>query len=102
MKYYLLNKDCEYQTPVVMKLNVTTEKIVASMSRLVRKQAELDLKMIKELAKINNMSEDEVSDTLATYDFLVDSSQYGLADLVTEISKEEYDKIKEDKYEHKI
>ena len=102
MKYYLLNKDCEYQKPVVMKLNVITEKIVASMRRLARKQAELDLKMIKELAKINNMSEDEISDTLATYDFLVDSSQYGLVDLVTEISKEEYDKIKEDKYEHKI
>lgn len=97
MKYYLLNKDCEYQTPVVMKLNARTEKIVASMRHLARKHAELDLKMIKELAKINNMSEEEVSDTLATYNFLVDSSQYGLVDLVTEINKEEYDKIKEGK-----
>ena len=102
MKYYLLNKDCEYQKPVVMKLNVRTEKIIASMRCLARKHAELDLKMIKELAKINNISEDEVSDILATYDFLVDSSQYGFGELVTEINEEEYDKIKEDKYEHKI
>ena len=83
---------------------------IRNLTKNVDKEIELPLlskeevadSLLTELAKINNISEDEVSDILATYDFLVDSSQYGLVDLVTEISKEEYDKIKEDKYEHKI
>ena len=47
------------------------------------------------LSKINKIDEDEISDIMAEYDFLVDASQYGTgAEMAKSISKEEYEVLK--------
>lgn len=95
MKYYLLNPENPNE-PIVIKVNSVLENIVSKMVKLSRKHAELDKQLVKELARINNISEDEASDIMCFNDFLVDSSQYGLGEVVQQISKEQYDKYRKE------
>ena len=47
------------------------------------------------LAELNKISEDEASDIMSSYDFLVDESQYGLTNFSNEeVTKEKYLTIK--------
>ena len=61
------------------------------MAKLSQLHANLDRQLIKELSKLNDLSEDEISDILSSTDFLVDMTQYGLNEFTyEEISKEEF------------
>ena len=47
--------------------------------------------MRKTLAVLNEISEDEASDIMSSYDFLVDTSQYGLSNFsIEQVSRKEY------------
>lgn len=90
MRYFLLKKDIN-DKGITVKVNSKIEKVTNRMARLIRQHAKLDKELIKELAKVNNITEDEVSDIMSSYDFLVDQSQYGLSNFSNEeISRQEY------------
>lgn len=94
IKYFLLKKDVN-DKGIIIKINRKIEKITSKMAILVNQHAILDRQLIQELANLNNTSEDEISDIISSYDFLVDESQYGLSNFSNEqISKEEYLKLR--------
>ena len=103
MKYFFLNYEqvIHYnEDPVVIKVPESALKIVGQMGALARKHRELDRKLIQVLAEANNESEDEVSDTLCSQDFLVDVAEYGVGfNCAEEITKEEYKAIKDQRSE---
>lgn len=96
MKYFHLNPEESNESAVVAKLSTKAEKIVQQMSKLAQKHRELDRKLVSELAKVNNLPEDEIQDMMADYDWLVDVSQYGLGNMETAegITKEEFLKLR--------
>ena len=92
MKYYYINPYEENEKPILIKLSKKVDNLVGKMMKLSRQQAKLDRQVIQELSRINNISEDEISDILANYDFMVDVSQYGLGNFeisAKELTKEE-------------
>lgn len=96
MKYYYINPDKENEKPILIKLSKKIDNLVGRMAKLSRQHAKLDREVIQELSKINDISEDEISDILANYDFMVDISQYGLSNFeisVKELTKEEYKQL---------
>lgn len=96
MKYYYINPDEEDEKPILIKLSKKIDYLIGKMAKLSRQHAELDRQVIQELSKINNMTEDEISDILTNYDFMVDVSQYGLGNFeisTQELTKEEYKKF---------
>lgn len=95
MKYVHINKYEEFGKPIVVKVSAKLLKIISKMATLAEKHAELDRLMINEFAKINNISEDEASDIMCFNDFMVDISQYGGGLLLSEISLDEYKRLKD-------
>ncbi len=97
MRYYLL-KNNENEIGVPIKINATIQKISGKMSKLINQHAKLDRELVKELAKLNGITEDEASDIMSSYDFLVDESQYGLTNFSNEeVTKKKYLTIKRGK-----
>ena len=92
MKYLHVNADCRDGNtfPIIMKTSNKVYEILSKLVILTRKHRELEDKLIDELAKINNMSTDEVNDIMSTYDFLVDGGD-GFAILKTFPKKEKTD-----------
>lgn len=98
MQYYLLQKNVADNNGIPIKINSKIQKICNKMAKLVNQHAILDRQLVKELAELNKISEDEASDIMSSYDFLVDTSQYGLSNFsIEQVSKEEYLKQKENK-----
>lgn len=90
MKYYLLKKNVS-DKGIPIKINSRIQKISSRMAKLINQHAVLDRQLIKELANLNDISEDEASDIMSSYDFLVDESQYGLSNFSNEqVSKKQY------------
>ena len=99
MRYFYLNSEDQYaDKPVLAKLSKKAEDICNKMSKLSRQHAMLDRELVEELARINNVTEQEISDMMSEYDWLVDVSQYGLGNVeqVEQITKEEFLKLKEE------
>lgn len=95
MQYYLLKKNIADNNGIPIKINSKIQKICNKMAKLVNQHAILDRQLIKELADINEITEDDASDIMSSYDFLVDASQYGLSSFsVEQVSREEYLKQK--------
>ena len=97
MNYLHINSDNinGYYEPVVMKVSKKAWDLSGRMGALVAQHRRLEEKLIKELARINGMTTDEVSDIMSSYDFMVDCSQYGVgAEMSEEISKEKYEKLR--------
>lgn len=95
MRYIHLNAYSKHEEEhLAVKINSKIDKICSKMAKLARKQGELDRQLVKEFAKVNDISEDEASDIMSSNDFLVDSSQYGLSEFAKEITKEEYLQLK--------
>lgn len=98
MNYLHVNADCTdgYYRPVVMKVSKKAWSVCSRLGKLAVKHRKLERELITELAKINNMSEDEVSDIMCNQDFLVDAAEYGVGvEISKEISKEEYEKLRQ-------
>lgn len=96
MKYYYINPYEENEKPILIKLSKKVDNLVGKMVKLSRQHAKLDRQVIQELSRINNISEDEISDILANYDFMVDVSQYGFGNFeisAKELTKEEYKQL---------
>ena len=96
MKYFYINPNEENEKPILIKLSKKIDNLISKMAKLSHQHAKLDKQVIQELSKINNISEDEISDILASYDFMVDVSQYGLGNFeisTRELTKEEYKKF---------
>lgn len=96
MKYFYINPNEENEKPILIKLSKKIDNLISKMAKLSQQHAKLDKQVIQELSKINNISEDEISDILASYDFMVDVSQYGLGNFeisTQELTKEEYKKF---------
>lgn len=95
MKYYLLKKNLT-DKGILIKINSKVQKISFKMAKLINQHAILDRQLVKELANLNRISEDEASDIMSSYDFLVDESQYGLSNFSNEqISREQYLALKD-------
>lgn len=91
MQYYLLKKDTRNNDNIPIKINSKIQKICNKMAKLINQHAILDKQLVKELASLNEISEDEASDIMSSYDFLVDTSQYGLSNFsIEQVSREEY------------
>lgn len=94
MKYYLLKKNIT-DNGIPIKTNSKIQNICNKMAKLINQHSILDRQLIKELADLNEIPEDEVSDIMSSYDFLVDASQYGLSNFsIEQVSREEYLKQK--------
>ena len=94
MKYYLLKKNIT-DNGIPIKTNSKIQKICDKMAKLINQHSILDRQLVKELAILNEISEDEASDIMSSYDFLVDISQYGLTNFsIEQVTKEEYLKQK--------
>ena len=96
MYYYLLKK-YEHDKGLPVKVDSKIKKICGKMAKLAQQHAELDRKLVKEFALLNDISEDEASDIMSSYDFLVDYSQYGLGCIdfsQEEVTRIEYEKVK--------
>ena len=100
MKYFNLNKMTteEYSNPVLMKINTKTFDMLRKIAKIVQQHRQLEIEIIKEIAKTNNLETFEVSDLLAEYDFLCDIMEYGNAvdhyALERMITLNEYNKLK--------
>ncbi|MBR3613064.1 MAG: hypothetical protein IKL54_07190 [Bacteroidaceae bacterium] len=100
MKYFNLNKLTieEYSNPVLMKINSKTFDMLRKIAKIVQKHRELEVEIIKEIAKTNNLETFEVNDLLADYDFLCDIMEYGNAvdhyALERTISLKEYNELR--------
>lgn len=95
MKYFNLKK-YEEEKGIFVKTNSKIDKLCSRMSKLAQQHAKLDRLLVKEFAQLNGISEDEASDIMCSYDFLVDISQYGLTDFCQEqISQKDYNKAKD-------
>lgn len=97
MNYLHVNADCVngYYEPVVMKVSKKAWNICGRLGELAKKYRYLERELITELAKINKMSTDEVSDIMCSQDFLVDAAEYGVGmETSKEVSKEEYEKLR--------
>lgn len=95
MKYYLLKKNTT-DKGIPIKINSKVQKISSKMAKLINQHAILDRQLVKELANLNGISEDEASDIMSSYDFLVDESQYGLSNFSNEqVSREQYLALKD-------
>lgn len=95
MKYYLLKKNLT-DKGILIKINSKIQKICNKMAKLTNQHAVLDRQLVKELANFNGISEDEASDIMSSYDFLVDESQYGLSNFSNEqISRKQYLALKD-------
>lgn len=95
MKYYNLKRN-ETDKGIFVKTNSKIDKLCSRMSKLAQQHAKLDRLLVKEFAQLNGISEDEASDIMCSYDFLVDISQYGLTNFCQEqISRENYIKAKD-------
>ena len=100
MKYFNLNKLTteEYSNPVLMKINSKTFDMLRKIAKIVQQHRELEVEIIKEIAKTNNLETFEVSDLLAEHDFLCDIMEYGNAvdhyALERKITLNEYNKLK--------
>lgn len=91
MQYYLLKKNVADNNGILIKINSKIQKICGKMAKLVNQHAILDKQLVKELAVLNEISEDEASDIMSSYDFLVDTSQYGLSNFsIEQVSRKEY------------
>lgn len=94
MKYYLLKKNIT-DNGIPIKTNSKIQKICDKMAKLINQHSILDRQLVKELAILNEISEDEASDIMSSCDFLVDISQYGLTNFsIEQVTKEEYLKQK--------
>lgn len=97
MDYLHVNADCTdgYYRPVVMKVSKKAWNICSRLGKLAVQHRKLDRELVTELAKINNMSEDEISDIMCSQDFMVDAAEYGVGvETSKEITKEEYEKLR--------
>lgn len=96
MQYFHINHNCKSEPePVVLKVSEKALYLCGRMAKLIKQHSRLDRQLVQELAKINKIDEDEISDIMAEYDFLVDASQYGTgAEMAKPISKEEYEVLK--------
>lgn len=96
MQYFHINHNCKSETePVVLKVSEKALYLCSRMAKLIKQHSLLDRQLVRELAKINKIDEDEINDIMAEYDFLVDASQYGIcAEIAKSISKEEYEVLK--------
>ena len=89
MRYYRLKNI--YDEYDYIKTNYKIDSICKRMAKLCQLHANLDRQLIKELSRLNNLCEDEISDILSSTDFLVDRTPYGLNEFTyEEISKEEF------------
>ena len=97
MKYYDLNQDTnEANTrPVIAKVSTRLEKIACRMDKIVQEHRKLDKMLIREFAKCNNITEDESSDLLCQYDFMVDTTQYSCGPTFGQIDLNTYKKLKQ-------
>lgn len=94
MQYYLLKKNLT-DNGIPIKINSKIQKICNKMAKLINQHAVLDRQLVKELADLNGISENEASDIMCWYDFLVDVSQYGLSNISNEqISRRYYLAVK--------
>lgn len=65
------------------------------MGKLAEQHQKLERELLTELAEINNMSEDEVSDIMYVHDFLVDAIEYDVGvETSKEISRQEYYRLR--------
>lgn len=97
MNYLHVNADCRNgeREPVVMKVSKKAWGLCGRLGKLAKQHRKLERELLTELAEINNMSEDEVSDIMCTNDFLVDAAEYGVGiETSKEISKKEYEKLR--------
>ena len=96
MKYYHLNQDTNesYTNPVVVRVSTKVEKIACRMCKLVGEHKKLDKMLVQEFAKCNNITEDEASDLLCEYDFMVDTTQYSCGPVFGQIDVCTYKKLK--------
>lgn len=100
MKYFNLNKLTieEYSNPVLMKINSKTFGMLRKIVQIVQQHRKLEVEIIKEIAKTNNLETCEVSNLLADYDFLCDTMEYGNAvdhyALERTISLKEYNELR--------
>ena len=97
MNYYHLNADCKYEfdEPVVLKVSSKAEELAGRMGKLVRQHRELERELLKEMSRINEITESEIGEFMSKYDFLVDASQYGVGiETAKTISKAEYEKLR--------
>ena len=96
MKYYHLNQDTDesHIKPIVAKVSTKLEKIACRMCKLVKEHKKLDKMLIQEFAKCNDITEDEASDLLCQYDFMVDTTQYSCGPVFGQIDLDTYKKLK--------
>ena len=97
MNYLHVNADCMngYYEPVVMKVSKKAWNICGRLGVLAKKHRYLEQELITELARINKMSTEEVSDIMCAHDFMVDAAEYGVGvETSEEISKEKYEKLR--------
>ena len=93
MDYLHVNADSTdgQRAPVVMKVSKKAWGLCGRMGKLAKQHRKLERELLAELAEMNKMSEDEVSDIMCVHDFLVDAAAYGV-DIETSkaISRQEY------------
>lgn len=97
MNYLHVNSDNinGYYEPVVMKVSKKAWDLCGRMGKLAKQHRKLERELLTELAGINNMSEDEVSEIMCVHDFLIDAAEYGVGvETSKEISKKEYEKLR--------
>ena len=97
MNYLHVNADCTngYYEPVVMKVSKKAWDLCGRLGELAKKHRYLERELITELAKINKMSTDEISDIMCAHDFMVDAAEYGVGvETSKTIDKKEYEKLR--------
>ena len=97
MNYLHINADSTdgQSAPVVMKVSEKAWGLCGRMGKLSEQHRKLERELLTELAEINNMSEDEVSDIMCVHDFLVDAAEYGVGvETSKEISRQEYYRLR--------
>ena len=97
MNYLHINADSTdgQEAPVVMKVSKKAWGLCGRMGKLAKRHRKLERELLTELAEINNMSEDEVSDIMCVHDFLVDAAEYGIGiETSKEISRQEFYRLR--------
>lgn len=97
MRYFIL-KNHVSDEGIPIRISARIEKLCAKMARLSHMHAQLDRVLVKTLAELNSISQDEASDIMCAYDFLVDQTQYGLSNFSNdEVSKVDWNKLQKSK-----
>lgn len=97
MNYLHINADSTngQDAPVVMKVSKKAWGLCGRLGKLAKQHRKLERELLTELAEINNMSEDEVSDIMCVHDFLVDAAEYGVGvETSKEIDRQEYYRLR--------